>query len=437
MEVGSVVGATVPTRVPVGLWRSLRSLSDFRRLLQVRVASQFGDGLFQAGMAGALLFNPERAAAPLEIAGAFAAMFLPYSLLGPFVGALLDRWDRRLVLLAANLARLLVVVGIGTLFAVGAGDVPMLCGALIFNGFARFVSSGLSAALPDVVPPDLVLTMNSVATAAGAVAAFVGANCMLVPRWLAGANDQSASAIIFIVAIPVSIALVLALRFGPRVLGPAETKSVFSGSVIYAVITGWLYGARAVFRRPTVVATLAGLTAHRLVLGINTLLVLLLVRDSGAAVHGLGGAALFMAAAGVGSFLATALTPFIVRRWGRYPTANGALLFAALVQLAGIGLQLPVLVVCGFFLASAGQVVKLCADTAMQIDVDDALRGHVFAVQDSLFWVAFIAAIAVGAMVIPANGHAPLFALAGTALYLIGFTVHAVIGRRRPPASDS
>ena len=45
---------------PVALWRSVRSLPDFWRLLQVRMISQFGDGLFQAGMAGALLFNPDR-----------------------------------------------------------------------------------------------------------------------------------------------------------------------------------------------------------------------------------------------------------------------------------------------------------------------------------------------------------------------------------------
>ena len=41
-------------------------------------------------------------------------------------------------------------------------------------------------------------------------------------------------------------------------------------------------------------------------------------------------------------------------------------------------MDLRVMVLCGFFLGLAGQTVKLCADTAMQIDVDDALRGHVF-----------------------------------------------------------
>ena len=47
----------------------------------------------------------------------------------------------------------------------------------------------------------------------------------------------------------------------------------------------------------------------------------------------------------------------------------------------------------------AGQVVKLCADSAMQLDVDDALRGHVFTVQDALFWIAFVLTRPLGATV--------------------------------------
>lgn len=426
------VGSLVHTPAPVVVWRSVRNLPDFWRLLQLRTASQFGDGLFQAGLAGALLFNPVRAATPLEIAGAFAVMFLPYSLLGPFAGALLDRWDRRLVLVGANLGRLALVAGVGALLAVGAGDLPVLCGALIFNGFARFVLSGLSAALPDVVPREQVVTMNSVATATGAVAAFVGANFMLLPRFLIGAGDRGAASIIFFVGVPVSVALLLSLRFAARVLGPDDTKRPIHGSAVYAVTTGWLHGVRTVLNHPTVAAALSGLAAHRMVFGINTLLVLVLVRNAGAgAVGGLGTAATFVAATGTGSFLATALTPPAVRRWGRYATANGALVAAAMIQVAGAGLHLPIMVVCGFFLGVAGQVIKLCADTAMQIDVDDALRGHVFTVQDSLFWVSFIAAVTVAATLIPDDGHAPALVLAGTVLYLVGLIAHSVIGRGR------
>jgi hypothetical protein len=432
-----VVQTRMQSRAPVEVWRSVRILPDFWRLMQLRMASQFGDGLFQATLAGALLFNPDRAADPLAIARAFAVLFLPYSLLGPFAGALMDRWDRRWVLVGANLSRLALLAGIGTILAVRAGEMPLLLGALLANGFSRFVASGLSASLPHVVPREQVVTMNAVATASGAVAAFLGANFMLVPRWFVGAGDRGASVIIFITAIPVSIALLLSLRFGPRVLGPDDTLRAIHGSAVYAVITGWLHGARTVVRQPTVAATLSGLAAHRMVVGINSLLILLLAHHTrDPAVGGLGIALLFFGASGLGSFLATLLTPPAVRRWGRYAAANGALAAAAMIQLAGAGLLLPVMVACSFFLGVTGQMIKLCADSAMQIDVDDALRGHVFAVQDALFWVAFIVSITVAAILIPEDGHAPTFVLFGSALYLLGLVVHSVVGRRGQPANS-
>lgn len=426
MKVDYVIG----TRAPIGVWRSVRRLPDFRRLLELRAASQFADGLFQSALAGALLFNPDRATTPMAIAGAFAVLFLPYSLLGPFAGALMDRFDRRVVLVHANMGRLVSVLGVGAMLAAGAGAVVVLCGALIANGFSRFVSSGMSAGLPHVVPREQVVGMNSLATATGAVAVFLGTNFMLVLRWLVGPGDKGAASIIFIATVPVLIALMLSLRFAAGVLGPDQTQRSIHGSVVYAVITGWLHGARTVLDRPTVAATLTGLAAHRMVFGINTLLVLVLVRHPGVTVGGLGTTVLFVAAVGTGSLLANALTPPSVRRWGRYATANGALAAAAVVQIAGAKLYLPAMVGCGFFLGIAGQIVKLCADTAMQIDVDDALRGHVFAVQDALYWVSFVAAITVAASVIPSDGRAPALALAGTVLYLAGLVVHALVGRR-------
>jgi MFS family permease len=408
----------------------VRALPDFGRLLELRLASQFADGLFQAALAGALLFNPERESSPLAIAGAFAVLFLPYSLLGPFAGALMDRWDRRLVLVCANIGRVVSVALVGVSLALGARDYLVLCGALVVNGLGRFVSSGMSAALPHVVPREQIVTMNSIAAAVGAVAAFLGANFMLVPRELVGSGDTGAASAIFLVIVPLLIALRYSLRFAHRVLGPDDTQRAIHGSVIYAVITGWLHGVRTVLDRPTVAATLSGLASHRMVFGINSLLVLLLVRNGHSGpVSALGNALLFVAAAGAGSFLANLVTPVAVRRWGRYATANGALAIAAAVEVAGVELRVWVLVTGGLLLGGLGQVVKLCADTAIQIDVDDALRGHVFAVQDSVFWVAFLAAITGAACVIPDDGHSPALVVAGSVVYLCGLAAHSVIGR--------
>lgn len=406
-------------------------MPEFRRLLEIRAVSQFGDGLFQAGMAGALLFNPERETNAWAIAGSFAVLFLPYSLLGPFAGALLDRWDRRQVLIVANLVRLVLMILLGTLLVTNAQDQPILVGALVINGFTRFVSSGLSAALPHVVPGPQVVSMNSVSTAVGALAVFLGANFMLLPRWLLGSGDAGAAAVIWLATVPVCLGLWLSIRIHPHMLGPDDSGRAAHGSVFYVVSTGWGYGLRTVAGVPAVGATLAALASHRMVFGINTLVVLVMVRHGPTEnVAGFGVAVVFVAAAGLGSFLSNAITPAAIRRWGRIATVNGALALAALVQLGAATLQLPVMLGCGLVLGCAGQVVKLCADSAMQLDVDDALRGHVFTVQDSLFWMAFIAAIALSATVLPADGRSVLLVASGSAVYLVGLAAHTALMRR-------
>ena len=175
-----------------------------------------------------------------------------------------------------------------------------------------------------------------------------------------------------------------------------------------------------------------------MVFGINSLLVLVIVRHSdtpAVAGLGLGTAVVFVAAAGGGdAFLANVLTPTGGAALGPvHHRQRGAAGGAALIQLAGATLQLSGdggVQVAGS--GPHGQVVKLCADTAMQIDVDDALRGHVFAVQDSVFWLSFIAATTVSAAVMPPNGHSTVLD-AGRFADLPGRAgdCTAVVGRRR------
>lgn len=425
------------SRALVTLWRSVKALPELRRLLELRAVSSFGDGIFQGALVGALLFDPEKATNPWEIAGAFAVLFLPYSLLGPFAGALLDRWDRRKVLIGANAGRVAMMLAIAVGLEFGKNDVALLLGALVVNGFTRFVTSGLSAALPDVVPRPQVVQMNSVATAVSAATLFFGAISTLLPRWWFGAGHVGIAAVVFCAVAPIAGALWLSVRFAPGALGPADTSRSIHGSVLYAVATGWGYGIRTVLAVRSVSATLVGVAAHRVVFGINTLLVLLIVRHSGSvSVAGFGIAVVFAASTGAGSFLANVLTPVAVLRWGRFATVNVALTLAAVIQLAAIGLDVPVMMVCSFLLGFAGQVVKLCADSAMQLDVDDALRGHVFTVQDALFWIAFVTSITLCAAVIPDDGQAPGLVVAGVVTYLVGLGVHTAVGRSRTVRDD-
>ncbi len=53
-----------------------------------------------------------------------------------------------------------------------------------------------------------------------------------------------------------------------------------------------------------------------------------------------------------------------------------------------------------------------------------------FAVQDALFWMAFIVAITASAAVIPADGKSSALMAAGTVVYLVGLALHATLGKR-------
>ena len=77
---------------------ALLRFSGFGRLFAVRLLSHGSDGIFQVALASTVLFSPERAPTSGAIAGAFAAILLPFTILGPFVGVFLDRWSRRWIL---------------------------------------------------------------------------------------------------------------------------------------------------------------------------------------------------------------------------------------------------------------------------------------------------------------------------------------------------
>ena len=81
---------------------------DFRRLFATRLISQTGDGVFTAGLGSYVFFNKTNFPNPASAAVAFAVLYLPYSLIGPFAGVFIDRWSRRQILVYSAAAALAV-----------------------------------------------------------------------------------------------------------------------------------------------------------------------------------------------------------------------------------------------------------------------------------------------------------------------------------------
>src|SRR3954453_9039646 len=154
--------------------RALLRRGDFRRLLGTRLPAQFGDGVFQAALAGTVLFNPQRAAAPGGVAAGFAVLLLPYSLVGPFAGVWLDRWSRRQVLLRANLLRAGLVGVVAALVFGGVQGTAFSAAGLAVFSVNRFVLVALSAGLPHTTDEASLVSANALSTTSGAVATVVG-----------------------------------------------------------------------------------------------------------------------------------------------------------------------------------------------------------------------------------------------------------------------
>jgi DHA3 family macrolide efflux protein-like MFS transporter len=78
---------------------------------------------------------------------------LPQVLAGPFIGVLVDRWDRKRIMITADIAIALVTAGLVALFVVGAVQPWHICLAALARGVGQtFHLPAMQAATSLLVP---------------------------------------------------------------------------------------------------------------------------------------------------------------------------------------------------------------------------------------------------------------------------------------------
>lgn len=403
----------------------------FRRLFAVRVSSQFGDGFFQVALASYVIFSPERQTSAAEIAGALATVLLPFSVLGPFVGVLLDRWSRRQVLAVSNFVRVGLVLLLALGFAAGLHGAALFLLVLACLSVNRFLLAGLSAALPHVVDHEDLVTANAVTPTSGTLAAVLGLAFGSASRvlWdLIGADSDVA--VLVTSAVVYAVAGGLALRFPRTLLGPDfDPARPAAREAVRHVARGLVEGVKHLIHHRTAAYGLSAIGAHRFFYGISMVMLILLYRNyfhTGEDVDAaFGGIALAVLVSGAGFVTAAFVTPVVTDRISLRSWILTLLLAAAVTQvIPGAFYTEPALLVASFFLGLASQGIKICVDTLVQEGVDDAYRGRVFSLYDVIFNVMFVAAAAFAAVVLPESGksYAVLAVIAvGYALTALGY----------------
>jgi MFS family permease len=192
----------------------------YRKLLAIRLTGQAGDGMLQSALATFVLFSPERQASASAIAAAFAILALPYSIIGPFTGVLLDRWRRQRVLFWGNLARAASMIPVIYFTAQGNSGLGLGVSVLAAIGINRFILAGLSAAVPLTVPEPSLVTANAIAPTAGTMAAALAAFVGVGLRQALGGGDAGSVVVLCLTAGVFVVSGLLATRVHRNHFGP-------------------------------------------------------------------------------------------------------------------------------------------------------------------------------------------------------------------------
>jgi hypothetical protein len=325
------------------------------------------------------------------------------------------------VIIVATVLRGVLVALIAAELAAGSPSWLLLITALAVTGAARFVGSGLSAALPHTIARRNLVAANALCTTSGAIATAAGGGYAILMRDLVGDTDLPVAAVTASVVIFYLFAVLIARRFAPAALGPDSTDEPVRP--LRAVLTGLAGGFGHAVTRPTVGLAISVVVLVRFCFGMATLLILLQYQHHftervGPLLPGLNGLAEVLAAISLGLFAGAVLTPVIVRLLGRTTTIISLLLAAVTVVTCGPAFQMVTTIIAAPILAFTYQASKVCVDAIVQADSDDAYVGRVFALYDTANNISYVGAFAIGASVVPYNGLSVSLLLAMAAVYM-------------------
>jgi apolipoprotein N-acyltransferase len=363
-------------------WRRARTLlaGPLGPLVGGQSLGQFADGLAQITFAQFVLFEPEHGATPARIAAVLAATLLPFSVVGPVAGVVIDRWDRRRTLIVVSALRaVLAVAAIATV--VTGSTTAGFVGVLLLLSSSRFVLAAKGAALPRTVDREDLVTANAVSSLAGMSATFVGAvgGSLIVGRWTEAG---------FLLAMIFYLAAAAVFTRLPDVGG---RERVALASRLRRLAAELADGVRAAAGIAGIRWPLLAVGWHRFLLGAGFVL-LVLIADSRYRLQ-ISGYGMALAATGVAAFVGTLVAPTLARRYSPIVLVPAAFLpAAAAAYVGGLFPSLVALVGGVSVVGFAFQVLKVSVDALVGGRSPDAVRGRVFALYDVLYNVAFVLA---------------------------------------------
>ncbi len=400
---------------------------SFRALWFGQLVSVFGDRFTYLALLAVVIERARNPANPAaELSWIPVVSFLPTILFGPWIGALVDSWNRKRVLVISDAAR--GVVALLFLVAVPSGGLPAAFG-LVFALYVAntFFLPARSAVLPDMVPEDRLTEANSLVTLAGVVATIAGslAGGAVVARlgWRAGFGLDGLTYFVSALALT-------RIRTTPRA-APGAPGAPRSGSAAYrALWSDVREGARILARSRRAMGAVAATGLLWIAGGaLHVAAPILLARRGGGIVAGVGTLLAALATGMVAGSAALAARGGGHSPWRRIALglvgAGGALALFARSRHAATDLAL------GFGAGAFVALLLVTTEATLQESIGPEARARVFALRD--FAARFLVLASAGlAGLLLARGAVPAeSAILGAGVFLAaGGIALALVARR-------
>lgn len=350
-------------------WKMMRRNPSYARLWLADAVSLMGDWFSLIALA--VLVTRYSGGSGLAVSGLLLAQLLPAVIIGPLAGMLVDRLDRKAILIVSDLLR--VVVTLGFLLVRGPGDLWIIY-ALTLAQFS--ISSAFeparSAMMPRVVRAEDLVKANILSSVTWSAMLALGGLLGGVVAALFGATTA-------LILNSLSFAISALLLGGLR---PVDGGSFRAEPASAAEPRGGLIdGLRYLWRRPSTAALLM-LKAGTAVGSIETLRVLYATKIFSGGDQGAWALGLLSAAAGVGAVIGPLLLERFnngtIRRMRWLSTVGLLACTIGILSLAGAtGMVLAALVfMCR---AMGGSAVWTYSSVMIQQSTADEVRGRVFA----------------------------------------------------------
>ena len=406
--------------------RDVLRLPTYRNLFAGQVVSDIGDGITLLLL---LLVINDLTGSMIALALMAIVEAVPHFTVGLFAGVYVDRWNRRTVMLAADLIRAGIVLSFA--FAATAGILPLLyLLAFAQSSVSTFFRPARGALLPKIVPAEGLPAANSLAQGSQLIGTVVGAGIagLLFGTFGSGAIGFALDAATFVVSF-LFIARIAASH--GRIAAPAHDeaprdvrRSLLEGLAI-------VRGSRALS------GSLIAAAVSMLGLGaVNVLFVPLIVEELKVDPTWMAGielaqTAAMLMAAGVVVFLVRRLAPTTIITLG---LAGIGICIGFMAGVTAIWQVIVLLFVVGWMITPLQAMLQ----TIVQTTATDATRGRVVSLLQASLSTASVSSMALGGVLGELIGIRAVY-LAAAAIVLVAAGISFLLFRgvtgRPAPAS--